>query len=104
MNDYMKKYKIHNPSTIAELGDHRPMYMVLTEESFSYDDGYGDHGSSSRSTYNALKPQFFYSQEELQEWLDEQHKPDRYGSPPKYAVFSVERAAVHVQTVVNFKP
>lgn len=61
-----ENFLMRSPSTLNELKNYSPMFVVFTDHSFSYDDGYGDRGQSSISTHQQLKPTFLYSEQELQ--------------------------------------
>lgn len=46
-----------------------PHFAVFVNESFRYDDGYGEHGQTSYSTHESLQYIAFLDMEELKDWV-----------------------------------
>lgn len=71
-------------------------YAVLVENSFSYEDGYGERGSSSYSTHKELQYISFDGVEALTAWLL-QNDDGR----TKYRVISAKPARVVKQVTIK---
>jgi hypothetical protein len=73
-------------------------YFILTESSFTYDDGYGSHGQTSTSTHRQLDILAAQDEDGLKEWI-RANAETKYGSPKTFKV--VEVRPVTIKTVVE---
>lgn len=64
IEDYQRKH----PRKVEHIpdGEH---FAIFVDESFSYDDGYGDRGQASISRHESMSYQVCYTEAELQEWI-----------------------------------
>ncbi len=66
--DKVTKRRIKFPSEVKDLPTEEH-FAILVDASFSYDDGYGEHGSRSTSTHRSLSYMVMESAEEVQAWI-----------------------------------
>jgi hypothetical protein len=103
--DNRPKYQQGEPTfSVSELKDlpPTPHFVVLVEESFSYDDGYGERGQTSTSTHRSLSYTAVMNEEVLKTWILENDKP-RYGQPKQYKIFRVSPVTVVKHVDISFE-
>jgi hypothetical protein len=77
LNEVTKRRRIYNETHCANEVSKVPKtahFAVLCNESITYDDGYGDHGSASLSTHTYIGYIFFESDEALEAWILENYQ------------------------------
>ena len=77
-------------------------FVIVTEESFRYDDGYGSAGNPSYSTHDSLSYTAVSNIEELRAKVRELDEP-KYSAPKPYRVLKVTPVEVvkHVTFEIN---
>lgn len=86
---------------LPPIGQPQPEFVVFTEDSISYDDGYGSHGVPSVSTRQFLQPTMFYSKSELEEWL--RNTAMRRFDTKQFRVFALKPVEIGLTINVDVK-
>jgi hypothetical protein len=87
---------------IAKLPTNAPYFMILVNNAFTYDDGYGTRGESSTSTHRSLNIEICLTEEALNSWVIENDRT-RYGPPKVYSVVRVNPVQVVRSVAFQFK-
>ncbi len=92
-----------NDRHVSELNDlpKEEHYVVLTEESFSYDDGYGEgpNRGPSYSTHRSLSYRVFHDVDALKKWIVENDE-STYGKKT-YRILHVRPCTIAKQVTIN---
>ena len=65
---YLTDYQRTHPKTVANLPDEEH-YAIFVNQTFNYDDGYGERGQPSISKHESLDYIVCKTETELQEWI-----------------------------------
>lgn len=74
------------------------MFIVICNESMTYDDGYGRNGAPSMSTKIYQKVEKFQTEDELREWI---LRNENAYCPKKFEVFSAEPVTITTSISIN---
>lgn len=96
----------YQPKYVREVKDipAGPHFAVFQDESMSYDDGYGRHGESSRSTIHYLNYLAFENIEQVATWVREQDAGHTYGAKREFKVVEVRPCIVQREVRISVTP